>query len=91
MLYYAAISGRVDLAELLARHGADVDAAEGAPLHGAISFDQPAMVEWLLARGACADRARAGRTPLDVARARGNAAVIDLLRRHGGEVTTPAV
>lgn len=89
VLYYAAIQGRVDLAELLARHGADVD-ADGAPLHGAIAFDQPATVEWLLEHSARPDRMRAGRTPLEAAQARGNAEVIDVLRRHGAVEATLA-
>jgi len=92
VLYFAAITGRLDLADALTSHGADVNAAEGAPLHGAMSFNQPAMVEWLLQHGARVNLARDGRTPLAAAKARDTttATVLDLPRRHGAEETAPA-
>ena len=83
-LFYPAIRGHVAVAELLLAHGADVNAVGGAPLHGAVGFNQPAMVEWMLAHGAAVNATREGKTPLAIALAQGNEAVASLLRQYGG-------
>jgi ankyrin repeat protein len=53
-LYFPAISGNLDLVELLVSRGADVnDAAQaGAPIHGAVMGGHAKVVRWLLERGA---------------------------------------
>ena len=53
-LYFAAIGGSVEVAELLLRSGAGVnDRAEAAaPLHGAVMGGSAEMVRWLLDHGA---------------------------------------
>lgn len=53
-LYFAAIAGRPDVAELLLAHGAGVNdrSASAAPIHGAVMGRSPEMIRWLLERGA---------------------------------------
>lgn len=53
-LYFPAISGHLDLVELLVSRGADVnDAAQAAaPIHGAVMGGHADVVRWLLERGA---------------------------------------
>ncbi len=70
-LYFAAVGGSLDVAELLIAAGAPVDAPPGGngPLHGAALAGHLEMVRWLLAHGA--DRNAAGyegKTALDLAR-----------------------
>ncbi|MCC6804650.1 MAG: ankyrin repeat domain-containing protein [Anaerolineae bacterium] len=50
VLYYPAISGSTDIAQILLDAGADVNAGEGGntALHGAAIFGRTAMVRWLL-------------------------------------------
>jgi ankyrin repeat protein len=87
LLFYPAIHGRVELAELLVARGADVNAGGdgvNTALHAAAGFDQPAMVAWLLARGARPDaRGYQDKTPLAMAESLGHAEVVALLRRAG--------
>ena len=53
-LYFAAIGGQPEIADLLHAQGADVnDAVQGAaPIHGAIMGGSEEMIHWLLERGA---------------------------------------
>ena len=54
-LYFAAIGGSVEMADLLHRHGAGVNETcqSASPLHGAImGRNSELMVRWLLERGA---------------------------------------
>ena len=53
-LYFAAIGGQLEVAELLLAQGADVNArAEAAaPIHGAVIGRSAELVHWLLAHGA---------------------------------------
>jgi uncharacterized protein len=86
-LFYPAIHGHVETAELLLRAGADVNAGgEGVntALHAAAGFNQPAMTAWLLARGARHDaRGFQNKTPLAMAESLGHAEVVALLRDAG--------
>jgi len=70
-LYFAAVSGTLEVAELLHSHGAAVNTEAGGngPLHGAALSGNLEMVRWLLAHGA--DRTRPGyegRLPVELAR-----------------------
>lgn len=82
LLYFPAISGHPEIAELLWTHGANVNAGEGGntPLHGAVLFYQPAMVRWLLDQGAKNDPLDYnGRTPLQLAEENNQADIIEIL------------
>jgi ankyrin repeat protein len=54
VLYFAGIGGQLEVAELLLRHGADVNdaAPAAAPIHGAVMGGRPELVRWMLSRGA---------------------------------------
>jgi ankyrin repeat protein len=53
-LYFAGIGGQLEVAELLLRHGADVNdsASAAAPIHGAVMGGRPELVTWMLSHGA---------------------------------------
>ena len=85
VLFYPAIRSQIAVAGLLLAHGADINAVGGAPLHGAVGFNQPLMVEWLLQHGATVDAPREGKTPLAIALAQGSDAIVDVLRQYGGK------
>lgn len=53
-LYFAAIGGSLEVAEVLLAAGAEVNerAESAAPIHGAVMGRRPELVRWLLARGA---------------------------------------
>lgn len=83
VLYHAALSGNVALAELLLTYGGDN--GKDAALHAAISGDHPAMATWLLEHGANANALNfEGKTPLQVARESGWDDLVALLIEHGG-------
>lgn len=87
-MYYPAINGRVDIAELLLDRGAPVNGGDGVspPLHGAVYFNQPRMVEWLLAHGADVNaRDYQHRTALAVAIANQREEIANMLRQHGAK------
>lgn len=87
VLYYPMLHGEVKVAELLLAHGADVNAGDGVltPLHGAVLFNRPDMVRWLLDNGAWPGfRDYNGKSPLDVAEEKGMQDVAALLREAGG-------
>jgi ankyrin repeat protein len=87
-LYHAAIRSNTDIAQLLLERGADVNEGEGKSpaLHGAIMFNRPDMVEWLLARGADPTlRNREGKTPLKAALDRKKPEIAELLRQRAAE------
>jgi ankyrin repeat protein len=54
VLYFAAVGRQVEVAELLLRHGADVNARSeaAAPIHGAVMAGSPDLVRLLLRHGA---------------------------------------
>lgn len=68
VLFYPAISGNADIAQILLDAGADVNAGEGGntALHGAALVGQTAMVRWLLDHDANPyAEDYEGKTPLD--------------------------
>ena len=83
LLFHAALSGKIEVAELVLAHGGgkDIDTA----LHAAIAFGHVGMVEWLLAHGVQnVDVLNfEGKTPLAVAVERGQDDIAALLRQHG--------
>ena len=82
VLYFPTIVGRQDIAATLFSAGADVNAGTGAmtPLHGAALFGRAAMARWLLHHGADYSAFDyEGKTPLQVAVARGHSEVASLL------------
>jgi uncharacterized protein len=87
ILYHAALSGKVEIAELLKAHGGGQEA--GRALHAAVQFGHLDMVKWLLANGADPNTPNMmQKTPLDAALARGHTAIADRLRQHGGQTAT---
>ena len=71
-LYFAAIGGQPEIAELLLAHGAQVNegAEAAAPIHGAVLGGRPEMIAWLLAHGADASLPDyQGRTARELAQA----------------------
>jgi len=87
VLFHAALSGDVELAEAVLASGGDV--GMGPALNGAVRNDRCAMVEWLLAHGAPVNAPDfGGQTPLAVAVANGNDDIGTVLRQHGGSETS---
>lgn len=81
-LYFAAIGGQREIAELLLAAGADVNDAvpAAAPIHGAVLGRSVEMVSWLLANGA--DRTAPdyeGRSARELAEAMGQPELAGLL------------
>jgi ankyrin repeat protein len=86
-LYHAVIRSQQDVAQLLLERGAEVNGDEGRSpaLHGAIMFNRPGMVEWLLAHGADPNLYNyRGKTPLKAAMEKKKLEIAELLRRYGG-------
>jgi ankyrin repeat protein len=83
VLYHAALSGKVEIAELLLAQEGDV--GQDAALHAAILGDHIAMATWLLAHGANVNGLNfEGKMPLQIARERGLEDLAALLVEHGG-------
>jgi len=88
LLHHMAAEGELAKATLLVGHGAQIDAiddeCQSTPLGLAVRRGQPALVEFLLARGAEPDAAGAPRaTPLAWARTRSREALAQTLRAAG--------
>ncbi len=83
LLFHAALSGNVDLAQAVVAAGADRD---DQALHAAARLGHVEMVRWLLAGGVQDINVKNfdGKTPAEVAEERQFAAVVDLIRQHGG-------
>jgi ankyrin repeat protein len=80
VLFFAALSGKTEIAELLISHGSH-EGVDGA-LQGAVRLGHAAMVKWLLARGAKTNtKDFQGKTPLEVATERKDTEIINLLKQ----------
>jgi len=87
VMYYPALYGHIEIAELLLAQGADINAGSGkeTALHAAASFGQAAMAEWLLGHGSQVNLLDFdGKTPLRLAVERNHKDVGYLLWQHGG-------
>jgi uncharacterized protein len=83
VLYHAALSGNVEIAELLLAQGGDV--GQDAALHAATVGDHRTMATWLLVHGADVNALNfAGKKPVQVARESGFDDMATLLTEHGG-------
>lgn len=87
-LFSAAFWGRLEIAEMLIKHGASVNATAGkgvTPLHEAANVGNVELVRLLLEHGADTNaKDDKGETPLDWAGYGDDPEVLALLREHGG-------
>ncbi len=85
LMYHAALSGDVDIAELLYSHGAD---DLGTALHAAVLKRHVPMARWLLEHGADTSAPNfAQKTPLQVALDTGHEDMAELLRARAASST----
>jgi uncharacterized protein len=83
ILYHAALSGNVDLAEMLVEHGGGTNPSSA--IHAAVGHGHPDMTDWLLDHGADSNAPNyEGKTPLDIALERGHNRIAEALRASGG-------
>ncbi|HKV58748.1 MAG TPA: ankyrin repeat domain-containing protein [Ktedonobacteraceae bacterium] len=84
ILFHAAMSGNIDVTELLLAHGGGEGINDA--LHGAVVYNHIAMAQWLLAHGVTDVNTPnyEAKTPLKVANERGFSDMADVLRAHGG-------
>ena len=89
LMFHAAMSGQVPIAELLQAYGC----SEGYnhALHGAIAFGHTEMVAWLLSHGVTDVDVPdfENQTPLQRAQALHHRDIVDLLRQHGARDNVP--
>jgi ankyrin repeat protein len=84
LLYFPAVGGHLEIAEMLLSKGADINAGAGGntPLHAAVLAGRAEMVEWLLAHGADPGlKDYEGKTPLERGAASGNERLQEILER----------
>src|SRR5262245_59023905 len=81
---FAAISGSLEIAELLFSKGARVDAPPNVmtPIHIAVLTNRPEMIEWLIAHHANLEATFGGDTPLRMAEKQKRDQALEVLRRH---------
>jgi len=86
ILFHAAMSGQIEIAELLLKYGGG-EGIDGA-LHGAIMYGHAPLVKWLLEHGVTNPNAPnyEQKTPLRVATDLGHSEIADLLRAHGARL-----
>ena len=95
-LHLAAFFGQLEAADLLVRHGAEVEATstnamKTAPLHAAAAGRQRDLIAFLLGAGAQINRPQEGGwTALHAAAQNGDRAIAELLIIHGADVTARA-
>jgi len=90
-LYWAALSGSIEIVKLLVDHGAQisrVDIKGNSPLHAAAADGHIEVIGFLLERKANRNlRNKAGERPADIAKARGEDAAAAVLNRPPESVT----
>jgi len=85
LMYYPMLHGEVQVAQVLLDHGVDVNAGDGSvpPLHGAVLFNRPDMVRWLLDNGAYPGlKDYNSKTALEVAEEKGLEEIAAMLREY---------
>jgi ankyrin repeat protein len=102
LLWFAAIRGNIEMAELLLSYGADVNAAGGGvaegspippqgirPLHGAAEHGHVSMIHLLMKHGADVNsKGRFGLTPLHQAAYKGRQEAAEVLLAYGADINT---
>lgn len=86
VLYFAAVGGRINTAEILLEQGAEINAGAGGntPLHGAAWLGHTEMVRWLLKHGADPDLLDfKARTPQQLAEESGHTETAETLSHPG--------
>jgi uncharacterized protein len=85
LCYHAALSGNIDVLELIDQAGGNEGIDEA--LHAATRLGHTPVVAWLLGHGATNLTIRnfEEKTPLQVAQDKGYAEIVTLLRQHGAE------
>lgn len=90
LMYFPAVGGQPEIAEILLSAGSDVNARAPAgttALHGAVIFRQQSMVKWLLDHGADPKvQDGNGKTALDIAEEQGDEGTAALLQEYGAAV-----
>ena len=87
LLFHAALSGRIEMADTIAaRLRGNRGEHFNQALRGVAQLGTVAMAEWLIAHGVTDVNQENfwGETPLDVARKRGDEAMVEVLHRNGG-------
>ncbi len=85
LMQFAALSGSLEIVQLVAKHGAPVNGGEGisTPLHAAVWANAPEIVDFLLDHGALTDaKDFTGKTPRQSAEASKRERVLDVFSRR---------
>ena len=89
ILYHAALSGKVEVAEMLVAHGGGTN-----PSTAISAAVQTATGKWPIGCWPTAPTptppTSEGKTPLDIALERGDDGIAEVLRAHGGTESAPA-